>query len=422
MVRENIKAKLLLVLVIVVVLILVYVVDLPQFFQPHINIIGPRVLDQKGESWNCRMRTDRSNPYLNAADYDCKNFILINISAPKVVRGLIDKVSTTKTKEGHFMYENIMIFPGGRIQMLTESDIHAKTQCHWIEETVLLWYNQPVSMISHGCHNAYALPKMHLLFAPYRTQLILFVHENQLMNGGYFKGQFKKYDFGPGLMSPMCDLLRSVFDQEGYVLPQMWTIPYLYEKGIRPVCLRRALQQDTYHAQNGLRLGEFRSHEDTDRFRRLGLKMCGVEPRKVLPRTKVKNVFFFQRGWTRLILNANNLCMAYAKEGYNAYFETDDARFCTMVKKIHAADVIVAVEGSHGFLLYYAAPGAVTIFAPALNIRGSEATIHPFLAEMNRLDIMLPKKYHVTYEDSMKILLPQLDKEQQKTANNLDCF
>jgi len=126
------------------------------------------------------------------------------------------------------------------------------------------------------------------------------------------------------------------------------------------------------------------------------LRMCDIPFRKA---TAPKKVFFFQRGFDRQIRNADDLCVSLRRRRLDSYVDTCDdlPDFCQQIATVHAADIIITVDGSHNHLLAYARPGTVVIFVSGYNFRIPDWKVLSYHAGLRALEYVAVNKSQALY-------------------------
>jgi hypothetical protein len=165
-------------------------------------------------------------------------------------------------------------------------------------------------------------------------------------------------------LQSVLDLLSLAFEEEGFQLPTLHDFEALASATRHQrVCFEewafvsdaRAGGQPTHRTSN---LNATRTPEEADGVRRLAYKRCNIPAADgvVNALTSTPKLLFFERAENRLITSAPELCERL-RPMYDTWLfkEPDDLGFCTQIRAIHWADIIVMKVGSH---MEYAGIGA----------------------------------------------------------------
>jgi hypothetical protein len=151
------------------------------------------------------------------------------------------------------------------------------------------------------------------------------------------------------------DLLSLAFEEEGFQLPTIHDFEALTAATRdQRVCFEEwaFLSDARAGGQPGRRtsnLNATRTPEEADGVRRLAYKRCDLPPADIVRAlTAPPKLLFFERTENRLVFNAPELC-ELLRPVYDTWLfrEPDDLGFCTQVRAVHWADLIVMKVGSH---------------------------------------------------------------------------
>eukprot|EP01116_Phalansterium_solitarium_P024729 TRINITY_DN9145_c0_g1_i1.p1 TRINITY_DN9145_c0_g1~~TRINITY_DN9145_c0_g1_i1.p1 ORF type:complete len:589 (-),score=152.08 TRINITY_DN9145_c0_g1_i1:56-1750(-) len=239
------------------------------------------------------------------------------------------------------------------IKVFPASDIVPGQQHKWLRGTSF-WYDQSYDSINHPGHSSETLFKVREVrdhFGGSIDRIIAMTLE-----------QPRSY------IGRTCNLLKVAFGEENFQFPPIyiWRMHEPYLKDV-PVCFERVLVPQIHKEF-------FSSLEAADRYRREALRMCNITHREQNDKLQPTNVFFNERGFDRHLRNHEELCEMTRAKGYNAFVETlDDIKdWCHSVAIAHASDVVVAIDGSHLWVLPFMKPGSVLLLIYPPNFRAPD--------------------------------------------------